>query len=181
MKAKRRQELYGLMAEFGGPQELLDAARRAREAGYRCMEAYTPFPVEEISEVIGARRLWIPLIVLVGGICGGLGGFFMEYYASALHYPLNIGGRPLWSWPAWIPITFELTVLVAALSGALGMLAINGLPQPYHPVFNVERFKLATQNRFFLCVESADPKFDREATRDFLAGLRPREVFDVKD
>ena len=181
MKAKRRAELYGLLAEFDGPQELLDAARRAREAGYRCMEAYTPFPVEEISEVIGARRLWIPLIVLVGGICGGLGGFFMEYYASALHYPLNIGGRPLWSWPAWIPITFELTVLVAALSGALGMLAINGLPQPYHPVFNVEQFKLATQNRFFLCIEAADPKFDRDRTRDFLAGLQPREVFDVKD
>ncbi|MCA1816429.1 MAG: DUF3341 domain-containing protein [Acidobacteria bacterium] len=181
MKTRRRAELYGLLAEFDGPQGLLDAARAAREAGYRCMEAYTPFPVEEISEVIGARRLWIPLIVLVGGVCGGLGGFFMEYYASALHYPLNIGGRPLWSWPAWIPITFELTVLVAALSGALGMLAINGLPQPYHPVFNVERFKLATQNRFFLCIEAADPKFDRDVTRDFLTGLQPREVFDVKD
>ncbi|MDQ3906968.1 MAG: DUF3341 domain-containing protein [Acidobacteriota bacterium] len=181
MKAKRRQELYGLLAEFDGPQQLLAAARRAREAGYRYMEAYTPFPVEEISEVIGARRLWIPLIVLVGGICGGLGGFFMEYYAGALHYPLNIGGRPLWSWPAWIPITFELTVLFAALSGALGMLAINKLPQPYHPVFNVERFKLATQNRFFLCIESGDPKFDRDATRNFLSGLQPREVFDVKD
>src|ERR1041384_2367747 len=121
MKTTHRTEFYGLLAEFDEPQELLDAARRAHAAGYRRMEAYTPFPIEESSEGIGARCLWIPLIVLVGGICGGLGGFFMEYYASALHYPLNIGGRPLWSWPAWIPITFELTVLVAALSGALGM------------------------------------------------------------
>ncbi len=181
MKATRRTELYGLLAEFDEPQALLEAARSARAAGYRLMEAYTPFPVEEISEVIGARRLWVPLIVLVGGICGGLGGFFMQYYAAGLHYPLNIGGRPLWSWPAFIPITFELTVLVGALSGALGMLALNGLPQPYHPVFNVERFKRATQNGFFLCVQAADPKFDRERTREFLAGLHARAVFDVKD
>ena len=181
MKAKHRAELYGLLAEFEGPRELLDAARAAREAGYRRMEAYTPFPVEGVSEVIGARRLWIPLIVLAGGVVGGLGGFFMQYYAAGLHYPLNIGGRPLWSWPAFIPITFELTVLVAALSGALGMLALNGLPQPYHPVFKVEGFRRATQNRFFLCVEAADPKFDREATREFLAASGAREVSDVKD
>jgi hypothetical protein len=181
MKATRRTELYGLLAEFDEPRELLDAARAARAAGYRRMEAYTPFPIEEISEAIGTRRLWIPLIVLVGGIIGGLGGFSMQYYAAALHYPLNIGGRPLWSWPAFIPITFELTVLVAALSGAFGMLAINRLPQPYHPVFNVERFKQATQSQFFLCIEAADSKFDREETRRFLEGLHPREVYDVKD
>ena len=181
MKATRRRVLYGLLAEFEGPQELLDAARAARSAGYRRVEAYTPFPVEGLSEVVGARRLWIPLIVLAGGVCGGLGGFFMQYYAAGLHYPLNIGGRPLWSWPAFIPITFELTVLLAALSGALGMLALNGLPQPYHPVFNVERFRRATQNGFFLCIEAADTEFDHEGTRDFLTRLRAREVFDVKD
>ena len=181
MKQKRRAELYGLLAEFDEPQELLEAVRLARARGYRCMEAYTPFPIEEISEAIGTRRLWIPLIVLVGGITGGLGGFFMQYYAAALHYPLNIGGRPLWSWPAFIPITFELTVLVAALSGAFGMLAINRLPQPYHPVFNVERFRQATQSQFFLCIESADPKFNREETRRFMEDLHAREVYDVKD
>jgi hypothetical protein len=181
MKVKRRPDLYGLLAEFDDPQSLLDAARRAREEGYRRMEAYTPFPVEGLSKVIGVRRLWVPLIVLIGGMVGGLGGFFMQYYAAALHYPLNIGGRPPWSWPAFIPITFELTVLCAALSGALGMLAINGLPQPSHPVFNVEQFGLATQSRFFLCVEAADPKFDRKETRSFLESLHPREVLDVRD
>ncbi len=179
MKPKRK--LYGLMAEFDEPQALLEGVRLAREHGYRCMEAYTPFPIEEISEAIGTRRLWIPLIVLVGGIIGGLGGFFMQYYAAALHYPLNIGGRPLWSWPAFIPITFELTVLVAALSGAFGMLAINRLPQPYHPVFNVERFRQATQSQFFLCIEAADPLFDRDETRSFLETLSAREVYDVRD
>lgn len=181
MKVKRRPELYGLLAEFDDPQSLLDAARRAREEGYSCMEAYTPFPVEGLSKIIGGRRNWVPLIVLIGGIIGGTGGFFMQYYAAALHYPLNIGGRPLWSWPAFIPITFELTVLFAALSGAFGMLAINRLPQPYHPVFNVEQFGLATQTKFFLCIEADDPKFDREKTRSFLESLNPREVFDVKD
>lgn len=178
---KQRCDLYGLLAEFEDPQSLLDAARRSRSAGYRRMEGYTPFPVEELSKVIGVRHLWIPLIVLLGGIFGALGGFFMQYYAAALSYPLNIGGRPLWSWPSFIPITFELTVLGAALSGAFGLLAINGLPQPYHPVFNVERFGLATQSRFFLCIEATDPKFDREGTRAFLETLHPREVSDVRD
>jgi hypothetical protein len=145
------------------------------------MEAYTPFPVEGLSKIIGVRRNWVPLIMLVGGILGGLGGFFMQYYAAALHYPLNIGGRPLWSWPAFIPITFELTVLSAALSGAFGMLAINRLPQPYHPVLNVEQFGLATQTKFFLCIESVDPKFNRDETRRFLESLDAREVLDVKD
>ncbi len=181
MKAKRRPDLYGLLAEFDEPQSLLDAARCARAEGYRCMEAYTPYPVEGLSKVIGVRRSLVPLIVLVGGIVGGLGGFFMQYYAAALHYPLNIGGRPLWSWPAFIPITFELTVLSAALSGAFGMLAINRLPQPYHPVFNVEQFGLATQTKFFLCIEASDPKFGKDETRKFLENLGAREVLDVKD
>jgi ActD protein len=178
---KRRGRFYGLLAEFDDPQSLLEAVRTARRKGYRKMEAYTPFSVAEVAEELGYRRGWIPAIVLLGGVVGGGGGFFMQWYAMALSYPLNIGGRPLWSWPAFIPITFELTVLGAALFGALGMLALNGLPQPYHPVFNVERFGLATQNRFFLCVEASDPHFDRERTRQFLEELRAREVFEVEN
>ena len=176
-----RRRIYGVMAEFSDPQALLEATKAARREGYRRMEAYTPFSVEEVSEVIGRKRSWVPLIVLLGGITGGLGGFFMQYYSMALAYPFNIGGRPLWSWPSFIPITFELTVLTGALAGALGMLALNHLPQPYHPVFNVERFDLATQNRFFLCIEASDPKFNLGATREFLKSLEPREVFDVED
>jgi len=173
--------LYGLMAEFDDPQSLLEAVKTARRQGYRKMEAYTPFSVDEVSEELGHHGRWIPTIVLLGGIFGGTGGFLMQWYAMAISYPFNIGGRPLWSWPAFIPITFELTVLSAALFGAFGMLALNGLPQPYHPVFNVERFGLATQNRFFLCVEARDPFFSRERTRAFLETLRPREVFEVED
>lgn len=178
---KRGPRLYGLMAEFDDPQSLLEAVKTARHEGYRKMEAYTPFSIDEISEQLGHGRGWIPLIVLLGGIFGGAGGFLMQWYAMAIAYPFNIGGRPLWSWPAFIPITFELTVLGAALCGALGMLALNGLPQPYHPVFNVERFGLATQNRFFLCVEATDPRFDLKQTRQMLNGMGPREVFDVED
>jgi hypothetical protein len=178
---KRGARIYGLLAEFDDPQALLHATKAARRKGYTCLEAYTPFAIDEVAKELGHDRGWIPLIVLLGGIIGGGGGFFMEWYAMAISYPVNIGGRPLWSWPAFIPITFELTVLGAALFGALGMLAINRLPQPYHPVFNVERFGLATQNRFFLCVEAADPLFDCDKTRSFLSGLEPREVFDVED
>lgn len=173
--------LYGLMAEFDDPQSLLEAVKTARHEGYRRMEAYTPFAVDEVSNELHPGRGWIPAIVLFGGIFGGGGGFLMQWYAMAISYPFNIGGRPLWSWPSFIPITFELTVLGAALFGALGMLALNGLPQPYHPVFNVERFGLATQNRFFLCVEATDPHFDRERTRELLANLKAREVFEVED
>ena len=178
---RRGAKLYGVMAEFDDPQTLLEAAKAARREGYRKMEAYTPFSIDEVSEELGHGRGWIPFIVLVGGIGGGLGGFAMQWYAMAVSYPLNIGGRPLWSWPAFIPITFELTILGAALLGVLGMLAVNRLPQPYHPVFNVERFGLATQNRFFLCIEARDLHFDREQTREFLIGTNAREVFDVED
>ena len=178
---KRGAKLYGLLAEFDDPQDLLAATKAARREGYRRMEAYTPFSIDEISEELGHGRGWIPLIVFAGGVGGAIGGFFMQWYAMAISYPLNIGGRPLWSWPAFIPITFELTVLGAALLGALGMLALNRLPQPYHPVFNVERFGLATQNRFFLCIEARDPYFEREQTREFLLRTNPREIFDVED
>lgn len=177
----RRMHLYGLLAEFDDPQALLDATKQAHRAGYTRVEAYTPFAVDEVAKELGQGRGWIPLIVLLGGLIGGGGGFFMQWYMMAVSYPFNIGGRPLWSWPAFIPITFELTVLGAALFGALGMLAINRLPQPYHPVFNVERFGLASQNRFFLCIEECDPRFKVEETRAFLMSTKPREVFDVKD
>jgi len=171
--------IYGLLAEFSDPTELVAAARRAYEEGYRQMDAYSPFPVEELAEALGFHRTRVPLIVLIGGLVGCIGGYFLQYYIAAVHYPLNIGGRPLNSWPAFIPITFELTVLIAALSAVLGLLALNGLPMPYHPVFNVPRFALATRDRFFLCIEATDPLFDREGTRRFMERLVPREVSEV--
>ena len=177
---KRRFPIYGMMAEFENPTAVVEAARSAYEEGYRKMDAYTPYPIEELTEAIGFRHTRLPLIVLIGGIIGCLGGYFLCYWVSAIAYPLNVGGRPLHSWPAFIPVTFETTILVAALSAVFGMLALNGLPTPYHPVFNVPRFELASRNSFFLCIESADPKFDPEKTRAFLEGLDPREVTDVE-
>ena len=173
--------IHGLMAEFDDPSSLVAATERAHREGYRCMDAYSPFPIEELHEALGARHTRLPLIVLIGGLCGCIGGYALQYWSSVMAYPLNIGGKPLHSWPAFIPVTFECTILVAALSAVLGMLALNGLPQPYHPVFNVPRFALASRNRFFLCIESADPKFDLEHTREFLAPLHPREVSTVAD
>lgn len=174
------EALYGIMAEFENPSELVAAVRRAREEGYRVLDAYTPFPIEELNETLGLHGSRVPLIVLIGGLLGGAGGYFMQYYLSVIDYPLNIGGRPLHSWPAFIPLTFELAVLVAGLSAVLGMLALNGLPMPYHPVFNVPRFALASRDRFFLCIEARDPKFDREETRRFLERQLPRVVTEVE-
>jgi hypothetical protein len=178
---KQRPAVYGLMAEFDDATSLVAATERAHDAGYRCMDAYSPFPIEELHEALGSHHTRLPLIVLIGGLVGCLGGYALEYWVSVMAYPLNIGGKPLHSWPAFIPVTFECTILVAALSCVLGMLALNGLPQPYHPVFNVPRFALASRNRFFLCIESKDPKFDVEATRHFLETLNPREVTAVAD
>ena len=180
MSAKRSL-VYGLMAEFDDPNALVAAAHLARLEGYRRMDAYSPFPIEELHEALALPHTRLPLIVLIGGLVGCVGGYALQYWAAAVAYPLNVGGKPLHSWPAFIPITFECTILVAAASAVLGMLALNGLPMPYHPVFNVPRFALASRNRFFLCIESRDPKFELEATRHFLETLNPREVTTVAD
>jgi Protein of unknown function (DUF3341) len=173
--------VHGLMAEFDDPQSLVTATTRAREEGYRRMDAYSPFPIEELHEALGSHHTRLPLIVLIGGLVGGIGGYLLQYWVSVIAYPVNIGGKPMHSWPAFIPVTFECTILAAALSCVLGMLALNGLPMPYHPVFNVPRFALASRNRFFLCIESKDPKFDLDRTRHFLETLGPREVSTVAD
>jgi hypothetical protein len=177
---RRGPRYHGLMAEFDSPTAIVAATRRAYEEGYRQMDAYTPFPVEGLAEEMRFRHTWVPLIALLGGLAGCLGGYFLQYWIAGRYWPLNIGGRPLNSWPAFIPVTFELTVLCAALSALVGMLALNGLPKPYHPVFNIPRFALASQDRFFLCIEAGDPRFDRARTRDFLESLSPREVSDVE-
>jgi hypothetical protein len=176
----RRKGIYGLLAEFADPTALVHAVRQAHAAGYRRMDAYTPFPVEGLSDALGFRRTRVPLVILLGGLAGGVGGYLMEYWCNVVDYPINVAGRPLHSWPSFVPVTFEMTVLLAALAGVFGLLALCGLPMPYHPLFNVPRFAQASRDRFFLCIEQADPKFDRTATRQFLAGLQPRgEVMEV--
>ena len=173
--------IYGLLAEFADPEALVEAVRRARAAGYRKMDAYTPFPVEHLAEELGFHHTALPLIVLIGGLIGCGGGFLLQYWISAVDYPLNIGGRPLNSWPAFIPVTFELTILCAALFAVLGMLGLNGLPMPYHSLFNSPRFALASRNRFFLCIEASDRQFNREATAKFLSELKPAGVSEVAE
>jgi hypothetical protein len=173
--------LFGLMAEFETHEQVLEAARRSYAAGYRRMDAYTPFPVEELAEALGHEHTLVPLITLVGGIAGCLGGYFMEWYSMARLYPLNVGGRPLNSWPNFIPVTFELTVLIASLSAFLSVFILNRLPQVHHPVFNVPEFERASADRFFLCIEAADPQFDRERTREFLEQLHACKVSEVPE
>ena len=173
--------LYGIMAEFSSPEELLAATRRAREAGYRNLDAYSPFPIHGMDEALALPKTRIPLIVLIGGLTGLVLGFALQYWVSAIDYPLMVGGKPYASWPAFVPVAYELTILLAGLAGGIGMLVLNGLPMPYHPVFNVERFALATNDRFFLCIEATDPKFNREGTKTFLEELHPYQVDEVEE
>lgn len=172
--------IYGLMAEFSSDEEILAATKSAYDHGFRKMDAFAPFPIEGLAEALGRKNTAVPLIVLAGGICGGLGGYFMQWYASAVSYPLNIGGRPLNSWPMFIPITFELTVLCAAFAAIIGMLALNRLPEPHHPVFNVPEFERASTDKFFLCILSDDPKFNLTATHRFLEMLKPEKIFEIE-
>jgi hypothetical protein len=173
--------IHGLLAEFSDPNELVAAAHQTRVAGYRKFDCYTPFPIEELAEAMGEHHSYLPLLVLIGGILGGLGGFALCYWTSVIDYPLNVGGRPFNSWPSFIPVTFECTILAAALTAVLGMLGLNGLPMPYHPLFNVPRFALASRDRFFLCIEAADPKFDVDDTWGFLSRMQPRQVSQVDE
>jgi hypothetical protein len=174
-------QLFGVMGEFATPEQILSAAKQAREAGYKHIAAYTPFPVEGLAHAIGFRWTAVPLLTLIGGLGGGLTGFGLQYWVAAITYPMNIGGRPLNSWPAFIPVTFELTVLGASIFAVVGMLALNKLPQPYHPVFNVERFAHASTDRFFLCIEARDPKFNLAETSKFLQSVAAEHISEVKD
>jgi Protein of unknown function (DUF3341) len=179
MKSKTPR-LYGVMAQFDNPSALVAAARETYAAGYRQINGYSPFPIEELSDAIGFKRTTLPLIVLAGGIIGAVGGFFMQYWMEVIDYPINVGGKPFNSWPAFIPITFECTVLCAAFAAVFGMLALNKLPQPYHPVFNAPNFALATRDSFFLVIEAKDPKFDHGEAKRFLKSLEARDVCDVE-
>jgi hypothetical protein len=175
-----RTSIYGLVAEFESPTALVRAANKAREAGFRKMDAYSPIPIEELHHALGLPDTKLPWIVLGGGLTGAVAGYGLQYWVSAITYPINVGGRPFHSWPAFIVPTFETTILFAAGAAVLGMILLNGLPMPYHPIFNAPRFAMASRDRFFLCIESKDPKFDQTTTRRFLESLGPREVSDVE-
>ena len=175
----KRLTIYGMMAEFDSASDLVAAARRTREEGYHKIDAYSPFPVEGLAEEIGFRKNSVPLVVLIGGLLGCMSGYALQYWISAVSYPINVGGRPYNSWPAFVVVTFEMTILFAGLAAVLGMLALNGLPMPYHPVFNVPRFAFATRDRFFLIIFSSDGKYDAVATRAFLETLGPRSISEV--
>jgi Alternative complex III, ActD subunit len=179
IKYDDRFGLYGLMAEFATAEELVEATKNAYAAGYRKMDAYAPMPVEGLPQALGTTSTLVSMLVFLAGICGCCFGFGLMWWITVIAYPHNVAGRALYSWPAYIPPTFEMTVLFASLTAVIGMLILNGLPQPYHPVFNVPRFQLASQSRFFLCIEAHDPRFSLPETKAFLEGLNPYEVSEV--
>ncbi len=179
--ASSEPKLHGLIGEFTSADALVKAAEAAHHEGYKAMDAYSPVPIEELHHALGLPNTKLPALVLLGGIIGGLSGFALENWVSISAYPLNIGGKPLYSWPAFIPVTYECTILGAALTCVFGMFILNGLPQPYHPIFNAKRFAMASRDRFFLCIEAADKKFDLQHTRTFLEGIGAREVMTVED
>ncbi len=174
-------ELYGLIAEFDSVADFVRAATRTREEGYRKIDAYSPFPIHEMPKALGLRRTKLPIVVLLGGVLGGGAALLMQWFASAVHYPINVGGKPLASWPMFVPITFELTILFASFAAVFGMLGMNGLPMPYHPVFNAPRFALASRDRFFLCIEAKDPKFELAECRRFLESLGAHDIVEVEE
>ncbi|MDQ6787138.1 MAG: DUF3341 domain-containing protein [Acidobacteriota bacterium] len=174
------KKIYGLLAEFDTPTQLVDAANKAREAGFTKTDGFSPFPIHEMDKALGVKRSILPYLVFAGGVTGLLTGLGLQYFVHVLEYPMIIGGRPFFSLPAFIPPMFELTILFASFSAVFGMLLLNGLPQPYHPVFNVSRFALATREKFFLLIETSDPKFNYEETKSFMQTLSPQEVFDVE-
>ena len=174
-------KLYGLMAEFDSATELFDAANAVREAGYTKTDAFSPFPIHDIDEALGIRRSVLPLLVFFGGITGLMLGVALQVFVHYIDYPMNVGGRPYLSWPSFVPPSYELTILLAGFTAVFGMLFLNGLPRPYHPVFNVPRFALATREKFFLVIEAVDPLYSYDGTRSFLEGLGPQEVFDVPE
>ena len=176
-----KENIYGLLAEFDTPTELVEAAEQVREAGYKRTDAFSPFPIHEIDEALGIKRSILPFMVLGGGIIGLMAGIGLQYFVHVWDYPIIVGGRPYFSLPSFIPASFELTILLAAFTAVFGMILLNGLPQPYHPVFNVPRFALATREKFFLLIERRDEKFDYEKTKSFMQGLNPQEVFDVDE
>jgi len=173
--------LHGVMAEFDSGQALVDAARQTMAQGFTKVEAYSPVPIEELNDVIHQKRTILPKLVLAGGIAGMATGFALQYWASVIEFPMNIGGRPQASWTTFIVPSYELTILFAALTAAIGMIVLSGLPQPYHPVFNVDRFSMASSDKFFLVVESHDPKFDPHATSDFLKTTGAKGVYEVEE
>jgi len=177
---KNHGALHGVMGEFKSPHAVIEAAKQVHAAGYTNVDAYSPYPIEELIEALDLHKSHLPKIVLLGGICGFLAGWGLQYWAAVIEYPMNIGGRPLFSWPAFIIPAYETTILFAALGAVFGMLALNGLPQPYHPVFNVPSFALASRDKFFICIESRDPRFDREATSKFLSAAGATEVTEVE-
>ena len=175
----RERGTYGVMAEFEDPTSLVNAARAAYEMGFRKLDAYTPFPIEELNDILHLHKNMLPLIVLCGGVLGALTGYLLQYFVTVIYFPINVAGRPLHSWPSYIVITFELTILFGSIATVLGLLGLCGLPMPYHPVFNVPRFSAASRDRFFLCIEAKDPMFNVQTTSRFLESMDAKEVSEV--